>query len=135
MTHEIIEAKGETTSANAETRLGDFNKQRRIKELLRRYLRTADDETAGIRHFLAKGTYVDVGLLGGSDELGEQVRRFRTEQSRHLRPKPHDAGLPGGHSRAGRSALLAVSLMPGAISNAGFGRSGAACFRSSKGGC
>jgi hypothetical protein len=135
MMHEIIEAKGETTSASAETRLGDFNKRRRMEELLRRYPGTADDETARIRHFLAKGTHLDVGLVGGSDELGEKVRRFRTEHSRHLRPKPHDAVVPGGHYRADRSALLAVSLMPEAISNAGFGRPGAACFTSSKGGC
>jgi len=135
MTHEIIEAKGETTSASAETRLGDFNNRLQMEESLRQNPRVADDETAGIRHFLAKGTHLDVGLVGGSDELGEEVRRFRTERSRHLRPKPHDAGLPDGHSRADHSALLAVSLMLGAISNAGFGRSGAACFTSSKGGC
>ena len=132
MMHEIIETKGETTSASAETRSGDFNKRRRMEELLRRYSRTADHETAG--NFLAKGIHLDVGLVGGSDELGEKIGRFRTEHSRHLRPKPHDAGLPGGHPRTDRSALLAASLMPGAISNAGFGRPGAACFTSSKGG-
>ena len=135
MMHEINEAKGETTSASAETRLGNFNRRRRVEELLRQYPRTADDEAAGIRHFLATGKHLDVGLVGGSDEFKEKVRCFRKEHSRHFRPKPHDAGLSSGHSRADRSALLAVSLVPGAISNAGFGRPGAACFTTSNGGC
>ena len=135
MMHEIIEAKGETTSASAQIRLGDFNNQRRIEQLLRRYPRTADGKTAGIRHFLATGKQLDVGLVGGSDEFREKVRRFRKERSRHLRPKPHDAGLSGGHSRADRSALLAVSLMPDANSNAGFDRPSEACFTTSTGGC
>lgn len=135
MMHEIIEAKEETTSASADTRLGDFNKRRRVKELLRQYPRTADGKTAGIRHFLATGKHLDVGLVAGSDQFREMVRRFHKERSRHLRSKPHDAGLSAAHSRADRSALLAVSLMPSAISNAGFERPSAACFTTSNGGC
>ncbi len=134
MMHEIIEAKGETTFASAETRLGDFNKRRRVEELLRQHPITADNETAGIRRFLATGMHLDVGLVGGSDEFREKVRRFRKERSQQLRPKPHDAGLSGGHSLADCSALLAVSLMPSAISNAGFDRPRAACFTTT-GGC
>lgn len=135
MMHEIIEAKGETPSASAETRLGDFNKRWRVEELLRQYPRTADDETGGIRHFLATGKHLGLGLVGGSDEFREKVTRVRQERSRHLRPKPHDAGLSGGHSWADRSALLAVSLMPSAISNGGFDGPSAACFTTSNGGC
>jgi len=132
--HEITEAKGETTFASAATRLADFNKRRRMEELLRRRPRTADHETAAIRHFLAKGAHLHAGLVRGSDEFGEMARRLLTEHSRHFRPKPHDAGLSGGQSPADRSALLAVSLMPGAISDAAFGCPGAACFTTSNGG-
>ena len=134
MMHAVIEAQGETTPANAQTRSGDFNDRRWIQQSLRRYPRTADDETAGIPHFPAEGNHLDVGLAGGSDGFREKGTRFRKEHSRHLRPKPHDAGLFRGHSPANLRALLAVALVPGALSIGGFGRPGAACF-TSNGGC
>ena len=63
-----------------------------IEALLRRYPHN-DAETAEIRHFLATGSHLDVGLVAGSDEFKETVQRFRKEHAPYFRLKLREVAM------------------------------------------
>lgn len=63
----------------------------RAEELLRRYPNTTKEEAAEIRMFLTKGRHYDVGMVAGSDELGDKVTAFREAYKRHFQLRPYKA--------------------------------------------
>jgi hypothetical protein len=83
----VIEVRDVVSTGSADMKLGDRAKRQRIEELLRKWPDTKEAETAEIRHFLATGSHLDVGLVSGSDELRETVQRFRSANHQHFRLK------------------------------------------------
>ena len=75
------------TASNATSRLGNPDIRSRIEHLLRRYPDTSEAETGEVRHFLATGSHLDVGLVAGSDELADKVARFRSDHGGAFRLK------------------------------------------------
>ena len=86
----VVEVR-DITASRPEVKLGDPAKRDRIEQLLRKYPDTSEDEVAEIRHFLATGNHLDVGLVAGSDQLKEKVQRFRKEHRQHFRLKFREA--------------------------------------------
>lgn len=72
---------------------GNTAKRKRIEQLLRNYPVTTEAETLEIRHFLATGSHLEVGLVSGSDEFREKVRAFRKDHRKHFRLKAHEVIL------------------------------------------
>ncbi len=72
------------------SKLGDLGKRTHIEALLRRYPATSEAETGEIRHFLATGSHLDIGLVAGSDEFRDKVAAFRKEHRRHFSLKVHE---------------------------------------------
>lgn len=85
-----MELRDVPATTNAAPLGGDKAKRQRIEELLRRYPGTSDAETAEIRHFLATGSHLDVGLVSGSDEFREKVSAFKKQHRQHFRLKAHE---------------------------------------------
>jgi hypothetical protein len=81
----VVEVRDVTSIGSADVKLGNCAKRQRIEELLREWPEIKDAETAEIRHFLATGSHLDVGLVSGSDELRETVERFRKQHQQHFR--------------------------------------------------
>ena len=89
-TARIIEVRDVPASNATAAEEGSKSKRQRIEELLRRYPATSEAETAEIRHFLATGSHLDVGLVSGSDEFREKVAAFKKQYRQHFRLKAHE---------------------------------------------
>ena len=83
---DVRDASPATSSAAPE---GVPSQRQRMEQLLRRYPNN-EAETEEIKRFLAKGSHLDVGLIAGSDEFRELVKRIREEHGSYFRLKLHE---------------------------------------------
>lgn len=76
----------------------------RVSDLLSRYPKVTDDESAEILTFLRTGRHLDIGLLTSNEELKPQLDAFMEQHKRHFRVKWSEATLVV----AGIVALIAI---------------------------
>ena len=93
-TANVLEVRDVTSKGTHDSsRLGDKAKREHIEKLLRKYPDTKASETAEIRHFLATGSHMDVGLVAGSDEFAEKVRSFKRDHHGDFKLKAQEVAL------------------------------------------
>lgn len=101
----VVAVRAATGSNSAHAKDGNLAVRQRMAELLRRYPDTDEAETAEILTFLRTGDQIDIGLIGGSDELKGKVQQFRADHARHFRLSMRESAV----------AILLICGLAGAI--------------------